>query len=143
MSNSFKNIEDITKHKPLILFDGVCNLCNNSVQLVIKNDSKNIFVFSTLQNPAVIAYLASKGDQYNNIDSVMLVSNSKIYTKSSAALTIAKHLKGWYPALYLFYVIPKPIRDFVYDVIARNRYKWFGKKDNCMIPTPELKNKFL
>ncbi|NIJ45349.1 putative DCC family thiol-disulfide oxidoreductase YuxK [Wenyingzhuangia heitensis] len=143
MSNSFKNIEDLIKRKHLVLFDGVCNLCDNSVQLIIKNDVKNVFNFATLQNIEAQNYLASKGNKYKSIDSILLITQTKIYTKSSAALTIAKHLKGLYPAIYVFYIIPKPIRDWVYDFIAKNRYRWFGKKDNCMIPTPDLKNKFL
>jgi len=143
MSNSFKKIEDIIKHNPLVLFDGVCNLCNSSVQLIIKNDVKNTFMFSTLQNSLTINYLASKDSKHNEIDSIILITPSKIYTKSSAVLTISKHLKGLYPLLYVFYIIPKPIRDFIYDFIAKNRYKWLGKKDHCMIPSENLKNKFL
>ena len=143
MSNSLKTIEDITKKHPVLLFDGVCNLCNDSVQLVIKNDSKNIFLFAPLQKPEVISYLEKQSMDFNNIDSIILITSKKTYTKSSAALTVAKHLKGLYPLLYVFYIVPKPIRDIVYDFIAKNRYKWYGKKDNCMIPTPELKSKFL
>lgn len=143
MSNSLKTIEEITKKHPVLLFDGVCNLCNDSVQLVINNDTKNIFLFAPLQKPEVIAYLEKQSIDFNNIDSIILITSKKIYTKSSAALTVAKHLKGLYPLLYIFYIIPKPIRDLVYDFIAKNRYKWYGKKDNCMIPTPALKNKFL
>lgn len=143
MSNSLKKIEDVIKEHPLILFDGVCNLCDNSVQLVIKRDSKNIFKLSTLQSDTVQKFLKHKNAKLANIDSILLVTPTKIYTKSSAALTIAKHLKGWYPLLYLFYIVPKPIRDIVYDFIAKNRYKWYGQKESCMMPSPELKNKFL
>lgn len=143
MSNDLKNIEDIIKKHPILLFDGVCNLCNNSVQLVIKNDPKNIFRFAPLQNTEVIKFLDKHTTNFNGIDSIILITPKKIYTKSSAALTVAKQLKGLYPLLYIFYIIPKPIRDLVYDFIAKNRYKWFGKQESCMIPTPELKNKFL
>lgn len=143
MSNSFKSVEDIIKNNPLILFDGVCNLCNDSVQLVIKNDSENIFVFSALQNELVQNYLTKIDTDLLQLDTILLVTPSKIYTKSSAALTIARHLKGIYPLLYVFYIIPKPLRDLVYNFIAKNRYKWYGKKESCMIPNPELKNKFL
>ena len=143
MSNSFNNIEDIIQKNPLVLFDGVCNLCESSVQFFIKNDSKNTFVFSTLQSKQVKEYLQQNKPNLKTIDSVLLVTPQKIYTKSSAALTIAKQLNGIYPLLYLFYIIPKPIRDLVYDYIAKKRYAWYGKKESCMIPTPELKNKFL
>ncbi|MGY5353395.1 thiol-disulfide oxidoreductase DCC family protein [Wenyingzhuangia sp. IMCC45467] len=143
MSNGLKSLEDIIKKNPVLLFDGVCNLCNNSVQLIIKNDTKNIFKFAPLQNADVIAFLKNQPKDFRNIDAIILITSKKIYTKSSAALTVAKHLKGLYPLLYIFYVIPKPIRDFVYDFIAKNRYKWYGKKDQCMIPSPKLKNKFI
>ncbi|MGY5351387.1 thiol-disulfide oxidoreductase DCC family protein [Wenyingzhuangia sp. IMCC45533] len=138
-----KKIEDVVEKNPVVLFDGVCNLCSDSVQLIIKNDQRNLFKFSTLQSPLAQFYLKKQVPNLSKIDSIILVTSNKIYTKSSAALIIAKHLKGGYPLLYIFYIIPKPIRDFVYDFIAKNRYKWFGKKEHCMIPTKELKNKFL
>ncbi|MDO3694632.1 DCC1-like thiol-disulfide oxidoreductase family protein [Wenyingzhuangia sp. chi5] len=143
MSNGLKNIEDIVKKQPILLFDGVCNLCNHSVQLVIKNDVKNRFLFAPLQNPDIIHYLEKNPNNFKGIDSIILLTPKKIYTKSSAALRVAKQLRGLYPLLYIFYIIPKPMRDLVYDFIAKNRYKWFGKQTSCMIPTPELKNKFL
>lgn len=143
MSNDSKTLEFIIKKHPILLFDGVCNLCNHSVQLVIKNDTKNIFKFAPLQNPKVICFLEEQNQDLNNLNTIVLITSKKIYTKSSAALTVAKHLKGLYPLLYVFYIIPKPIRDIFYDFIAKNRYKWYGKKDHCMIPSPELKNKFL
>lgn len=143
MSNGLKKIEDIIKKHPILLFDGVCNLCNSSVQLVIKNDTKNIFLFAPLQKPEVVKYLEKHHPNLNQIDSIILITRKKTYTKSSAALTVAKHLKGLYPLLYVFYIIPKPIRDLFYDFIAKNRYKWYGKQEQCMIPTTELKNKFL
>lgn len=143
MSNSSKNIEDIIQKHPLIVFDGVCNLCNSSVQFVIKNDPKNLFVFTALQTAQVETYLSAKKPRLLDIDSILLITPQKIYTKSSAALTIAKDLEGVYPLLYILYFIPKPIRDVVYDFIAKRRYKWYGKKDSCMIPTQSLKNKFI
>ena len=143
MSNGLKKIEDVIKKHPILLFDGICNLCNNSVQLVIKNDARNIFRFAPLQNAEVIKFLNKHTTNFNGIDSIILITPKKIYTKSSAALRVAKQLKGFYPLLYIFYIIPKPMRDLVYDFIAKNRYKWFGKQTSCMIPAPELKNKFL
>lgn len=143
MSNSLKNIEEIIKKQPIILFDGVCNLCNQSVQLVIKKDKKNRFLFAPLQSKDVVAYLNKQPTDFSNTDSILLITSDKIYTKSSAALKIAKQLTGLYTLLYLFYIVPKPLRDLVYDFIAKNRYKWFGKEESCMIPTPELKEKFL
>ncbi len=143
MSNGFKNIEDIVKNKPLILFDGVCNLCNSAVQFVIKNDIEDRYMFAPLQNKKVQDFLEYTNKELLKVDSIFLITSKKIYTKSSAALKIAKTLQGLYPILYVFFIIPKPIRDVIYDFIARNRYKWYGRKDHCMLPTKALKNKFL
>jgi predicted DCC family thiol-disulfide oxidoreductase YuxK len=124
----------------LILFDGVCNLCSNSVQLIIKNDRKDYFRFASLQSDLGVALKK----QYNiTTDSIVLVEDGKVYTQSSAALMIARRLKGAYPLLYGFMILPRMIRNTVYAWIARNRYRWFGKKEACWIPTPELKNKFI
>lgn len=124
----------------LVLFDGVCNLCSSSVQLIIKNDRKDYFRFASLQSDLGAALKL----QHNiTADSIVLVEDGQVYTQSSAALTIASRLKGAYPLLYGFMILPRFIRDAVYAWIARNRYRWFGKKEACWIPTPELKNKFI
>lgn len=133
-----------TEPYKVILFDGVCNLCNSTVTFVIKRDKKNQFKFATLQSDIadkLLAYFPE--DKSNKLDSIVLLSDGKKYTKSSAALHIAKNLSGAYPLLFVFMIIPKFIRDWVYGIVAKNRYKWFGKKDQCMIPTPELNDKFL
>ncbi len=134
---------DIDKKDKIILFDGVCNLCNGAVTFIIKRDKKNLFKFATLQSEIAEELLIAKLSDKELLDSIVLIENGKQYTKSSAALRIAKNLSGAYPLLYIFMVIPKFLRDWVYSIIAKNRYKWFGKKDACMIPTPELKKKFL
>lgn len=134
---------DIDKKDKIILFDGVCNLCNGAVTFIIKRDRKNLFKFATLQSEIAEELLIAKLPDKELLDSIVLIENGKQYTKSSAALRIAKNLSGAYPLLYIFMVIPKFLRDWVYSIIAKNRYKWFGKKDACMIPTPELKKKFL
>jgi predicted DCC family thiol-disulfide oxidoreductase YuxK len=131
-----------TKHK-VILFDGVCNLCNSSVTLVIKNDKAGVFRFAALQSEIGAALIAKFDVDTSKTDSILLIDQDKIYAKSTAALKIAKELSGAYPLLYGFMIIPNFIRNWVYDFIAKHRYKWFGKTDMCMIPTPELKNKFL
>ncbi|RQO31415.1 hypothetical protein DBR32_05480 [Taibaiella sp. KBW10] len=130
----------IPSGKALVLFDGVCNLCSSSVQLIIRNDTKDYFRFASLQSEIGAQVL-----QQSNIhtDSIVLVEQGRIYTQSSAALCIARRLKGLYPLLYGFMIIPKLLRDAVYGFIARNRYKWYGKKEACWIPSPELKNKFI
>ncbi len=127
----------------VVLFDGVCNLCNNSVVFIIKHDKEDRFRFAALQDAAGESLLAQHKVDTNTVDSIVLVDNEKTYTKSDAALRIALFLNGLYPLLYGFMIVPRFLRNWVYDLIAGNRYKWFGKKDNCMIPTPELKSKFL
>lgn len=134
---------DLDKKDKIILFDGVCNLCNGAVTFIIKRDKNNLFKFATLQSEIAEELLIAKLSDKELLDSIVLIENGKQYTKSSAALRIAKNLSGAYPLLYIFMVIPKFLRDWVYSIIAKNRYKWFGKRDACMIPTPELKKKFL
>jgi predicted DCC family thiol-disulfide oxidoreductase YuxK len=131
------------KGKKIILFDGVCNLCNRSVTYVIQRDKKDVFRFAALQEAAGQALIATHGIDTSQTDSVILVDGEKVYVKSTAALKIARHLGGGYPLLYGFMIVPNFIRNWVYDYIAKNRYKWYGKKESCMIPTPELKAKFL
>lgn len=130
------------KHK-IILFDGVCNLCNDSVTFVIRHDTKDVFRFAALQSTLGIAMTTKHGIDTSKTDSILLIDQDKMYVKSTAALKIAKHLSGGYPLLFGFIIVPNFIRNWVYDIIAKNRYNWFGKKDSCMVPTAELKNKFL
>ncbi|HEY2725720.1 MAG TPA: DCC1-like thiol-disulfide oxidoreductase family protein [Parafilimonas sp.] len=128
---------------PIILFDGICNLCNTSVQYVIKHDPEHTFRFASLQSSFAQKLFSKNNLPLNNFNSFVLFINKKIYTRSTAALMVAKKLKGFIRFLYAFMIIPKFIRDAVYNIIAKNRYKWFGKKNECWIPTPELKNLFL
>ena len=130
-----------SKHK-VILFDGVCNLCNSFVNFVIRNDKKEVFKFAPIQSD--FGKIALKKHRINSkdTDSIILIDDDNYYIKSSAALYIAKELSGAYPLLFCFMIVPKFIRNWIYDLVAKNRYKWFGKKVSCMIPTPELKDKF-
>ncbi|WP_347374714.1 thiol-disulfide oxidoreductase DCC family protein [Aequorivita sp. Q41] len=127
----------------IILFDGVCNLCNSSVNFVIKHDPKNHFKFAALQSEIGQALLSKFNLDSTKVASIILIDGDKIYQKSSAVLTIAKNLSGAYPLLFGFMIIPKFIRNAAYEYIAKNRYKWYGKKESCMLPSPELKSKFL
>ncbi len=127
----------------VILFDGVCNLCNSSVNFVIRHDKKGVFKFAPLQSDFGEQALKKYGINTKDTDSIILIDNNKYYIKSSAALHIAKHLSGAYPLLFCFMIVPKFIRNWVYDYVAKNRYKWYGKKESCMIPRPELKKKFI
>lgn len=131
------------QEKKIILFDGVCNLCNGAVTFIIKRDKRDLFRYAALQSETGLQFIEKHGVDTSKTDSIILVENEKYYTKSSAALRVARHLSGGYPLLYGFMILPKFIRDRLYDIIANNRYTWFGKKESCMIPTPELKEKFL
>ena len=135
---------NLPKHKKLILFDGVCNLCNSSVQYVIKHDKKNRFMFAALQSEVGKSIIEKFNIDTQKTDSILLYSPEKgIDYKSTAALKIAYHLGFPISLMSVFFIVPAFIRNWVYDVIAKNRYKLFGKKEACMIPTPELKSKFL
>ena len=126
------------------MFDGVCNLCNTSVQYVIKHDKKDLFRFVALQSETGQRILKHIGISTNNIDSIVLYEPGiAYYYKSNAALEIAKNLGGIFTYGTIFKIIPTSLRDSIYDYVAKNRYKWYGKQDNCMIPTKELKAKFL
>ena len=130
--------------KKIILFDGVCNLCNSAVQFVIQHDKKDVFRFVALQSELGQEILNHIGIDPKNIDSIILYEPGiSYYYKSSAALQIAKHLDGILHYGTVFRIIPTGISNLIYDYIAKNRYKWYGKKESCMIPTPELKAKFL
>jgi len=122
-------------NEPIILFDGKCKLCNSGVNCVIARDRKKRFKFSTFDSKYSQNLLQEFGGIYEKIDSVILIDNQKAYIKSAAVLRIAKNLGGLYSLFYVFIVIPPTIRDYVYDVIAKNRYKWFGKNDTCDIVT--------
>lgn len=130
--------------KKIILFDGVCNLCNSFVQFVIKYDKKDIFRFVALQSDLGKKIIKNIGLENKNIDSVVFYEPNVFYLiKSNAALEILENLGGIFKIAILLKIFPRFFRDFIYDFIARNRYKWLGKKDSCMIPTLELKAKFL
>jgi predicted DCC family thiol-disulfide oxidoreductase YuxK len=131
-------------NKKIILFDGVCNLCDSAVQFVIQNDKKDVFRFVALQSELGQDILKHIGIADKNIDSIILYEPGiAYYYKSSAAIQIAKSLGGFFQFGTIFRIIPTGISNQLYDYIAKNRYKWYGKKEICMIPTLELKSKFL
>ncbi|APY07056.1 thiol-disulfide oxidoreductase [Winogradskyella sp. J14-2] len=138
-------VNGVPKNKQLILFDGVCNLCNSSVLYVIKRDTKNKFLFAPLQSDIGKSITSQFKIDTNKVDSILLYNplEQKVYHKSTAALYVAKQLNFPTKLMAIFFLIPAFIRNWVYDFVAKNRYKWYGKKDACMIPTPELKAKFL
>lgn len=136
-------MSELQNNTSIILFDGICNFCNSSVNKIIKHDTKNKFKFAPLQSEIGKKLLKEYEIDSTKTDSIILIENNTYFIKSTAILKIAKHLNGLYPLVYGFIVIPKFIRDSVYDFIAKNRYKWFGKQDSCMVPTKEVKSKFI
>ncbi len=127
----------------IILFDGVCNFCNSSVNYVIDHDPTGYFKFAALQSEAGEKLKEKFGIDSFETDSVILVENDKAFVRSAAALKVARKLKGPASFLYVFTIIPRPIRDLLYDQFAKRRYKFFGERDACMMPTPELRARFL
>jgi len=127
----------------LILFDGVCNLCNASVNFVIDHDKQNLFHFASLQSTLGQAILAKNNFDTQDFNSFVLVYHGNLLTKSTAALTVAIQLGILWKLLAIFWIVPSFIRDGIYSYIAKNRYHWFGKNESCRLPTPELRNKFL
>ncbi|KIL73288.1 thiol-disulfide oxidoreductase DCC family protein [Bacillus badius] len=127
---------------PVILFDGECNFCDSSVQFIIKNDPQGLFHFASLQSDTG-QELLNKHNVPSDIDSMILIEGDKVYYKSAAALRICRHLRGAWKLLYTFIIVPRPIRNAAYDFIAKNRYKWFGKKESCMLPSPSVRARFI
>lgn len=130
----------------IVLFDGVCNLCNASINFVIDRDAAGYFKFASLQSDAAPDLAAPCGplnSDRDSLDSIVLVEDGNCYDRSTAALRIARRMDGLWPMLYAFIIIPRPIRDVVYNWIAKNRYRWFGKEESCRLPTPELRARFV
>ena len=138
-----KSLVKISNEHPILLFDGVCNLCNGFVQFVIERDPDAQFKFAALQSEKGQELLQHFGLPQKELFSVILIENEKAYSRSTAALRMTRLLKSPWKISYAFIILPTFIRDFFYKKIALNRYKWFGEKDSCMIPTPELKSRFL
>jgi len=129
--------------RPVILFDGVCNLCTGSVRFVIGRDARKRFRFASLQSPVAEKLLGAQGRDGDRLESVVLVVGERTYRKSTAALLIARRLDGLWPLLSALLVIPRPLRDAVYDWIGKRRYRLFGKRDACWRPQAELAERFL
>ena len=128
---------------PVVLFDGVCNLCNGSVRFVIERDPHKHFQFAPLQSETATTLIGGTADPLAMPDSIVLVDDGRLYVRSTAALRIARRLRFPWPLVWVFMAVPRPLRDWVYVVIARHRYGWFGKRDTCMVPTKEIRDRFL
>ena len=127
----------------ILLFDGICNLCNSSVNFIIDHDPKGHFKFAALQSQFGQQKLKELGLNTKNFDSIVLISGDQLYEKSTAALKVAKRLNGLWPVLYGFIIIPPFIRHAVYNLVAKNRYRIWGRRDQCRIPTPEIRQRFM
>ena len=128
---------------PIILFDGICNLCNSAVSFVIKRDKKSVIQFAALQTDPAKKLLEQFNLPTQSINSIILIEKGVLYTQSTAVLKISKHLNGLWPLLYGLIIVPTFIRNGIYQWIAKNRYQWFGKQETCMLPSPELSARFL
>jgi predicted DCC family thiol-disulfide oxidoreductase YuxK len=131
------------EHHAVILFDGVCLLCSSAVQFILRNDPKGVFHFASLQSETGQRLLAEHKLPLDQLSTIVLIEGGRAYTRSSAALRIARRLRGALPLAYAAFVIPAPIRNLGYSLVARNRYRWFGKTEHCMLPKPEHKARFL
>jgi predicted DCC family thiol-disulfide oxidoreductase YuxK len=137
------DLESVPRDRPILLFDGVCNLCNGSIQFVIEHDDERRFRFAPLQSEVAERLLEDVGYEDYDFDSFVLVDGEDYYTKSTAALRVASELGGYWSLLGGFRVVPRPLRDAVYDLVATYRYLVFGKRESCMIPTPDVRERFL
>lgn len=128
---------------PIVLFDGVCNLCTGVVKFAIKRDKKGVLHFASLQSEMAKELMRKHGLDENQLKTFVFIENGKAYTRSTAGLKLFRSFGGLWALLYVFIIVPKPIRNAVYDFVSRNRYRWFGKEESCMIPSPEIRARFL
>jgi predicted DCC family thiol-disulfide oxidoreductase YuxK len=143
MTTKIKASEEPSSANPVLLFDGVCNLCNASVQWVLLRDKAGVFRFTALQSEAGRKLLEKFGLDTENFDTVVLISDNQLHLRSDVPLEICRQLGSFWKLLYVFKIIPRPIRDTIYNYIAKNRYRWWGRKEECMLPRPEWKGRFL
>ncbi len=136
-------IEVQRNKKVILLFDGHCNLCNWAVQFVLQRNPKKTVQFSALTSKTAQEFLQKQAIDYSKIDSILLVTDTAIYTKSTAALQLSKQLHPIWSIALIGFLLPRVVRDFLYDSIAKNRYQWFGKQDQCLLPSPELQSRFI
>lgn len=143
MTTNLKGTNEIAAGRMIVLFDGVCNLCNGAVNFIIDRDPAGAFQFASLQSDIGQELLRQHGIDSNESDSIVLIEEGRTWVRSAAALRITRRLWRLWPALYAFVIVPKPLRDFVYRGIAQRRFKWFGRRETCRLPTPEEQGRFL
>ncbi|OAB48377.1 thiol-disulfide oxidoreductase DCC family protein [Paenibacillus antarcticus] len=141
--DTIKNGSSITCPSSIVLIDGICNLCQGATKFIVRHDHGGKFHFASLQSHTGQTLLAEGGLPTDVINTIVLIQDGNYYTKSTAALRISRHLKFPWPLVYGLIIVPRAIRDAIYHYVALNRYRWFGKSDQCMLPSPELKERFL
>ncbi|AIQ72795.1 MULTISPECIES: thiol-disulfide oxidoreductase DCC family protein [Paenibacillus] len=134
---------NLMKDKSIVLIDGVCHLCQGVVRFIIPRDPEAKFLFAPLQNEIAANLMKESGLQPGQLNTVILLENGVYYTESAAVLRIARKLRFPWPAAYVFILVPRPLRNALYRYVAKNRYRWFGRDEQCMLPTPEIKRRFL
>jgi predicted DCC family thiol-disulfide oxidoreductase YuxK len=134
---------NVSDNPSIVLFDGHCTFCHGSVVFIIRRDHARRYKFASLQSDYGRDVLHRAGVTLENFDTMLLLEDGQVYDRSTAALRIARHLDGLWPVCYIFIIIPRPIRDLIYNWIARNRYDWFGRIEQCLLPTPEIRSRFL
>ena len=145
MANLFKwdSVGVVKRMDFVVLFDGHCTLCHGTVVFLIRRDPEGIFTFASLQSEAGKALLAKAGYDGSALDSIVFIEHGRVFDRSTAALRIARKMNRLWPLFYGLIIVPRPIRDAVYNWIARNRYAWFGRVENCLLPTPEIRSRFI
>ena len=143
MERDLSTVDKAMQQGAIVLFDGVCNLCNGFVQFIIQRDPQGYFSFCSMQSELGKQLMLQHDIDPNAMDTFVLLHNGKVFTKSDAALRVAMKLSGPWSLLDLFLIVPKPLRNWCYDLIAQNRYKWFGQSESCMLPTRDLTRRFL
>jgi predicted DCC family thiol-disulfide oxidoreductase YuxK len=133
----------IPKPDNIVLFDGICNLCSGAVQFIIKHDPNSVFHFASIQSDYGQKLMREHKLPTDSISTIILIQGGRCFTRSTAALRIARRLSGAYPLIYTAIIVPRILRDAGYRLIARNRYRWFGRKEQCWLPSPELRKRFL
>lgn len=129
--------------KPTVLFDAHCTLCHGAVVFIIQRDRAGYFKFASLQSGAGRRMLEASGRQATDVDTIVLIEGDRVSDRSTAALRIARKLDRLWPLLYIFIITPRPLRDAVYRWVARNRYRWFGRVEHCLLPTPDVRDRFV
>lgn len=136
-------MNEVINNKSIVLVDGVCHLCQGLIRFIIPRDPKGEFLFAPIQSELAAKLMSEAGLQPGQLNTVVLLEKGVCYTESAAVLRIARRLRFPWPAAYVFLLVPRPIRDALYRYIARNRYRWFGRDEQCLLPTPEIKQRFL